>query len=1040
MKKIILPLSLLFFSYFSGQSQKVEVVQSPSGFTLNVDQSPFIINGMNWDYYPVGTNFSYSLWKQPDNIITAALDREMTLLKKMGVNTIRQYVGVPPKWIKYIYEKYGIYTMLNHPFGRYGLTVNGTWVQNTDYFQEATQKQLLKEVKEIAETYRNTPGILVYLIGNENNYGLFWDGAETENIPVADRKSTHRAKAMYQLMNEAAKTMKLQDSQHPVAICNGDLMFLDIIGEECKDVDIFGTNMYRGASFDDAFERVLKETGKPIMFTEFGSDAYNELKAREDQTAQANYDLSNWKEIYANAAGMGKTGNSLGGFTFQFSDGWWKYKQTSNLDVHDTNASWSNAAYGFDYAKGRNNMNEEWFGICAKGLPDEKGLYNLYPRATYYSLQKAHAYNPYHTTASLADLENYFGTINNNDSYKLASANRTPFEKEKKPFIELSRLTGEFSSYVTGGSLITTPEQPTPGYTSYPDRQGFDHMESFYAGVRINPTKNFTANAEVNALGNVARNPIDEIFYENRGRAKYGYNDEGDLVKQWPKKNLELYKASFDWNTKYFDLTGFYRTGHYHWGYEGDFFGLYPEANYGPYIDMYNGKAPYGMEFTGKSFLDGLKVAYGPQLWWGANPAIIGKIRKNILGTTFTAIYHEDLDEQNNTVSSFAVPLPRNRRATLVAERKFGNLGVSLGGIWSGQPRNGQEFQLLRDGKVYKDVIKPEDNWGGKIKLTYTGPKFNWYLQSAIMGLVASGGADYTQTFAGWTLKDSGMGNQYNVLAGATFLMGNWQIAPNFLWQKPIEGPIPGDVIIPGRPRNFLDDPFAVRSNREMTAGELLLTYDPTPATWMYSWDSDMIEDAPLAMSVGFVYRHLPTTQDAAIGIMPDGRTTFAFPGAPPAKDLWEAKVRLVSRVNSNTGLIANIYGGTNQANGSDPRTIERFGADLKLSYKRFRLMYGAKFNDWGPYDYHRDFNQTFPFQTFADLSTTLSKREWFILPNTRVGIRGTYRSLDKYSPRYAPVYAIDAAGNFVPDPNAIGFPYGNEWEVRTYIQINLGK
>jgi hypothetical protein len=29
--------------------------------------------------------------------------------------------------------KIGIYTMLNHTFGRYGLTINGVWVLNTEY-------------------------------------------------------------------------------------------------------------------------------------------------------------------------------------------------------------------------------------------------------------------------------------------------------------------------------------------------------------------------------------------------------------------------------------------------------------------------------------------------------------------------------------------------------------------------------------------------------------------------------------------------------------------------------------------------------------------------------------------------------------------------------------------------------------------------------------------------------------------------------------------------------------------------------------------
>ena len=51
--------------------------------------------------------------------------------------------------------------------------------------------------------------------------------------------------------------------------------------------------------------------------------------------------------------------------------------------------------------------------------------------------------------------------------------------------------------------------------------------------------------------------------------------------------------------------------------------------------------------------------------------------------------------------------------------------------------------------------------------------------------------------------------------------------------------------------RNIIDDPFAVRGNRETIAGELLLTYDPTPGTWMYEWDNDRAEDAKFAMNLG---------------------------------------------------------------------------------------------------------------------------------------------------------------------------------------------
>ncbi|MFY7919458.1 MAG: glycosidase, partial [Chryseotalea sp.] len=250
-----------------GQTANVAVVQDQTGMKLQVNGRNYIVNGMNWDYFPIGTNYSYSLWKQPDDIIHAALDAEMSLLKNMGVNTIRQYTGVPARWVKYIYEKYGIYTMLNHSFGRYGLTLDGAWVPNTEYSDPRVRELLLAEVTQMVNEYKDTPGLLLYLLGNENNYGLFWEGAETENIPVQDRKSTKRATAMYKLFNEATVAMKAADKSHPVAICNGDLLFLEIIKTECKDIDILGTNMYRGVSFDDAFERVKNELNKPILFT-----------------------------------------------------------------------------------------------------------------------------------------------------------------------------------------------------------------------------------------------------------------------------------------------------------------------------------------------------------------------------------------------------------------------------------------------------------------------------------------------------------------------------------------------------------------------------------------------------------------------------------------------------------------------------------------------------------------------------------------------------------------------------------------------------
>lgn len=1033
---------LIFCSAFSSfsQTEKIAIQKNNSEHSITIEGKNFIINGMNWDYFPIGTNYSYSLWNQTDAFIQQALDDEMGLLKNMGVNTIRVYSGIPKKWIEYIHTNFGIYTMLNHSFGRYGLTIDGVWKPNTEYSDPKTKKLLLSEVTQMAKEYKDTKGLLLFLLGNENNYGLFWDGAETENIPVKDRKSTIRARSMYKLFNEAVVSMKAIDSNHPMAICNGDLLFLDIIAEECKDIDVLGTNVYRGVSFGDLFERVKKEYGKPVLFTEFGSDTFNAITNQEDQNAQAFYLKGNWNEIYNNASGMGKAGNAIGGFTFQFSDGWWKYGQTSNLDLHDNNASWSNGGYQKDFIEGENNMNEEWFGICAKGPTNEKGFYQLYPRAAYYVLKEIHKFNPFSANADKEKLKTLFDGANLMDATLRARADKAALASNDGGILKISNLRAEFTTFNTGGSLISTPKSDDPDTANYPNKLGFDHMQSYFIGIEGNPSANMKANVNFNVLGRVAENPINEIFYENRGRAQSFDTPDGPMIVN-DFNRVQVYNASYKWNAKDFDLKGFYRTGHYHWGYEGDFFALYSEANYGANLDLYNGET-LGFEIDGKRSLKGFKAAFGPQLWWGANPAYLVKYGTKLGKVDATVVYHEDINqvEISETVTSIAFPVPKTRRATVHFKTKIGAFGFDAGGIWGGQPLNGREFQMM-DGNVVKvDKINNKDNWGGKAKITFSKGKFNAYTQGAIQGLVASGGADNVQTFTGWRLKDSGSGNQMNFLAGFTYnINSKLQIAPNMLWQQPIVDAMPNGVAAPGRLRNVLDDPFFVRSNRKTLGGELLITFDPTPATWMYEWNNDMLEDAKFAFSTGFVYRKLPTTMDAAIGFL-SNRTPFAFDKSAPAQNLWESNTRIVSKISPDLGMIANIYFGNGQANGDSERTINRMGGDIRMIYKKVKLVSSLKFNDWGPFDYHRDFNLTYPLQTQVDISTSLGKPSWFILPDTRIGLMGIWRTLNQYSPRYSPTFVPANTYPAVPTLSPAGFGNGSEWEIRTYIHINIGK
>jgi hypothetical protein len=1029
---VLLALTVLS-SVGAAAAPDVRIVADEAGQKLVVDGKDSMIFGMNWDYLPIGENYLYNLWEQPDDVIVSVLEREMPLLRDMGVNSIRQYVGIPPRWVKHIYEKYGITTVLNHLVGRYGYTIDGAWTPSVDYSDPHFRELVTAEVVRWVEQYRDTPGVLMWLLGNENNYGLHWSSFEIQALPENQRDEA-RARYLYSLYEDVIEQIRRTDPEKLVAISNGDVQYIDLIAEECSSLDILGTNVYRGISARDLFEVVREKLGIPVMLTEFGADAYNAKEMREDQLMQAKYLIGQWEEIYEQSYGKGRVGNAIGGYIFQWSDGWWKFGQESRLDIHDTNASWPNGGYLEDYAAGQNNMNEEWWGITAKGRPDHQGLYDVYPRAAYYALRRAFRLDPYAPTTDLATIRGHFAAISPAAAELEARGGKAAAAGGPGERVHLSGLRLEFETINTGGEYTTTPvaQGVADGYPSF---MGFDQMQSFYVDVEAKPTESVAGRLSVNILGNVPENPIDEIFYENRGRKRTFVTDTGEYEDSSVER-VSVYQGSVSWDDPWFTLDGFYRTGHLHWGYEGDFFGLYRDAYYGENVDIYNGMAPVGFELAAKRELAGLKVAYGPQLWWGANPAVLVKYRRQVGLFDAAAIYHEDVSEQSAVNTSIAIPEPKTRKVSLQLATRLGPCGVEAGGLWSGSTKVGDGFLIAEESDggyaIFQDEIIDGDAFGAKGKVTWEKGRWHWYAQAARMGLVADAGPTPTITFTGWNLKDSGSGNQTNFLTGLAVNVGNFQLSPNFLWQKPIIGPIPYGVPSPGRPRNILSDPFAVRGNRETVGGELLVTYDPTPATWFWQWDNDVREDAPLAASVGFVYRHLPTTMDVSNFIAEDGVTVYTFGASPPPEDLWELNARLVSRVGPTTRLVSHCYYGKVQPNGYDPeeenltlnRTIERFGASARLTHGPLAVEGSAKFNDWGPYDYHRDFNMTFPVQLTGDASYSLGSPRWFGYAQTRIGVRGTWRSLDENSHRY--------------DAEAADGKEGSEWEFRTYVDLAL--
>jgi hypothetical protein len=120
-------------------------------------------------------------------------------------------------------------------------------------------------------------------------------------------------------------------------------------------------------------------------------------------------------------------------------------------------------------------------------------------------------------------------------------------------------------------------------------------------------------------------------------------------------------------------------------------------------------------------------------------------------------------------------------------------------------------------------------------------------------------------------------------------------------------------------------------------------------------------------------------------------------------------------------------------------RIIHRYGADVRLVHRSVSLLGMIKINDWGVYDYHRDWNYTYPLQMVADVAYSLGRPEYFGLPETKLGLRFLYRTLDQFSNRYRPPYDWENYPSWRTLQNDIEAQGdGTEWEVRTYLHVAI--
>lgn len=390
---LILLFSFLFLTGMASRPlPKVRIRKfKNNAYQLLVENKPYFIKGVCYSPVAIGQgNSEANFWQDPNQ--PWKVDGE--LMRQMGVNTARFYQ--PPedpeagkKVVSDLYQLYGIRSIM------------GSWLGFWEYpcpsyADTAFRERIKKEVLDMVRAYKDEPGILLWILGNENNYSFServnpWPFPGSDQISDIRERSSRRANIYYSFVNELAKEIHKIDPDHPVALGNGELISLEEAAKTCPDLDMAALIIYRGKTFGNLFKSLRMSWDKPVILSEFGADSYDAYLKKEDQNMQALFLESQWKEIFKNSY-PNKDGarNCLGGTMFEWTDEWWKHNESSpeTWRAHDTESNWSNGSYYFDIKAERNmNMNEEWFGITALSEEIEQGINKRIPRKAYYVLR-----------------------------------------------------------------------------------------------------------------------------------------------------------------------------------------------------------------------------------------------------------------------------------------------------------------------------------------------------------------------------------------------------------------------------------------------------------------------------------------------------------------------------------------------------------------------------------------------------------------------------------------------------------------------------
>ncbi len=451
--------------------------------------------------------------------------------------------------------------------------------------------------------------------------------------------------------------------------------------------------------------------------------------------------------------------------------------------------------------------------------------------------------------------------------------------------------------------------------------------------------------------------------------------------------NVEVYSFNAKHISDDYDLNFFYHVPRYHWGHEGDYFGLLKKTTDMEGQDIWNDKAPSGVEFVGKGGLDGLKVVAGPEIYWGAKQQVMMKYQFGG-AKQYTAMFAQEYGSEA-------------RKVSLQGDFNVAKgLQLRIGGLISGNEKVGERYDYYQDGKAFESTITNNDTLAAKGRLTYdVSGSTQVYAALQYAGLVANGGEALKEF--GNQLPYSDLGNKRVLELGAKINIGSYMITPKLMMRDNLRDAntvIPhslnNNILNPGLSlRNTKADPFVVAGNRKVNAAEIFLTSDPTPSTYFYEWDNDAKEDAKFAYNVGMTVMDYKGTSDSSLTDQDN-----VIGDAQAAERLWVLKSKMVFNTSPGLNTVLKLETGMQQAS-KKALAASRYSAIetklIHLTQNVYTLKYAK--DKFGPYDYLRDYGISYPTSIELGYERLVDANNDGKI-SRKLGIKGFYRTLDENS------------------------------------------